>query len=72
MEGGEGELGLRFDTVRAQYPDVGRLRDRVLEQSGLTDAGLAPDHQGAATRGSRGGDQTVDRRAFCLSTEQHV
>ena len=72
MQRGEGELGLGLDPAPAQHPHLARLLDRVLEQRGLPDAGLAADHQRAAARGPCRGDQTLDRGTLRLSAEQHL
>jgi hypothetical protein len=51
VQGGEGQLGFGLDPAPAQHPHLCGLLDRVLEQRGLFDAGLAADHQRAAARG---------------------
>ena len=59
VEGGEAELDLRLDPHLPNDPEVRGCGGHVLEQSGLADAGLAPDDERLAHAAPNGSQQGV-------------
>ena len=83
MEPGEGQLHLRLDARGAHDPAAGRVRQEVVEQRGLADAGLALARRGrrwshrgrprsmpARPRARPGGPATADSVSVVLGTDR--
>ena len=64
LQGGVRQLHLRLDASDPGDPHASRRRDRVLQQSGLADSGLAMYHQHGAATGARRLQQLAERRAL--------
>jgi hypothetical protein len=71
MQPREREVHLRLHPGRAHHPEPRGGAARVLQQRGLTDAGLAAHHQHAATPGPRPREQLLDRRTLGTPPQQH-
>ena len=72
MQPGEGQLGLGLDAGAGEHPHAVRPRQRVLQQRGLADPGVAAQRR-ACRCASRlaASEQAVDGRALALSAQQH-
>jgi hypothetical protein len=68
LEGGAGQLHLRLDAGHPGNPHACRRRDRVLKQHGLTDPGLAVDHQRATAPVAHRLQQLAERRSLGETT----
>ena len=67
----ERQLGLRLDSARREHVHVGRAIAHVLEQGGLADSRLSPQHERAAARRPRGIEQCADEGALRVPSVQH-
>ncbi len=66
----EGQLHLGLDSGRAHHSAALRAVGRVLQQRGLADTGLAPQHQDRAVAVAHFGQLPVQYRAFALPSPQ--
>jgi hypothetical protein len=71
METGEGKLHLPLDAGSLRNPELRRGAERVFEQRGLADAGLAADDEDAAVPASCCLEQPIKGRALGTAAVQH-
>lgn len=71
MEAGERELELRLDPGRFEHPHVGRLAARLLEQSGLTQPGVADQDQRSASTPPRLVEKCRDTPEYPYPPDEH-
>ena len=64
MKSGKGQLHLGLHARRAHHAAPRGVRGEILQEGGLADARIAPEHEGAARSGSCIRDQPVKRLAF--------
>jgi len=71
MQRGEGELTLGLDPRGADRPAIRGLLERAVQERGLSDTDVPPDHHGPALAGTEIGDEAVEFLAFAAPVQQH-
>jgi hypothetical protein len=71
MEASEGEWGLALEPAGGQDAEIGRGLNRVPQESGLADSGLASKDEGCSFRAAGSPEQTVDPLSLQLAAQEH-
>ena len=71
MQRGERELALSLDTGGSDNPATRGVLERVVQQRGLSDADVPPEHHCSALAGAEVSDEAVEFLAFAAPVQQH-
>jgi hypothetical protein len=71
VQRGECHADLCLDTDDSEHTEIAGVRDGVVEEHSLADAGFAAQHECTGAAGSGGVENAIDRRPLRAATEKH-